>query len=451
MSLRVTWVQPEDVLRHELVQSAAEGRDVTAIRERWVAAGGDPEPPVGGVTPEEVGPGLSALARALLEEVATLPAPDADPAHDELASIDSAARPVESLPLPTGLDLEDRVGGAWLGRAIGCVLGKPVEKVPRQGIRAILEATGRWPLDGWFTAVGLPAEVAERWPWNRASRTTSLEECLDGMPEDDDINYAFLALSVLERHGDAFSTDDVARAWLDLLPGGRVFTAERVAYRNILDGLRPPDTARVGNPYREWIGAQIRTDAYGWTHPGRPRLAAELAWRDARLSHTRDGIHGARYAAALASAALVSSDVGRVLDAGASVVPDDSRLGRAIAWARGFDPAVSTFEVAVDGLYERWGDLHWVHVLPNAALVTLALVFGEGDFGRSICLCVQGGLDTDSNGATVGSVVGGLVGRRAIPGRWSEPLRDRIASSMPGFDGIGFGELTGRTLALVAR
>ena len=289
MTLRVTWVQPEDLLRHELLQSAAEGRDVAAIRARWMAAGGTPEPPVGGASPDAASPELTALARELLAEIERLPAPGADPAADELPAIEGASRPVDRLPWPDGLDLEDRIAGGWLGRAVGCLLGKPVEKVPRQGIREILEATGRWPLDRYFTAVGLPADVAERWPWNRASRTTSLEEHIDGMPEDDDLNYALLALTVLELHGEAFDTEDVAKAWLDLLPGGRVFTAERVAYRNLLDGLRAPDTARVGNPYREWIGAQIRTDVYGWTHPGQPRLAAELAWRDARLSHTRDG------------------------------------------------------------------------------------------------------------------------------------------------------------------
>jgi hypothetical protein len=50
--MRVTWVQPEDLLRHELWQSAREGRDVDAIRDRWVAAGGIAEPPYAGASPE---------------------------------------------------------------------------------------------------------------------------------------------------------------------------------------------------------------------------------------------------------------------------------------------------------------------------------------------------------------------------------------------------------------
>ena len=71
---------------------------------------------------------------------------------------------------PPSDDLEDRVHGGWLGRAAGCLLGKPVEKIPREGIRAIAESTGNWPLSGYFTAVGLDPDVAAAYPWNRASR-----------------------------------------------------------------------------------------------------------------------------------------------------------------------------------------------------------------------------------------------------------------------------------------
>ena len=111
------------------------------------------------------------------------------------------------------------------------------------------------------------------------------------MPEDDDLNYPLLGLLLLERHGHGFTTADVARLWLDELPAGRTFTAERVAYRNLLAGIEPPHTARYRNPFREWIGALIRADVYGWTHPGDPAAAAEQAWRDATLTHTANGVY----------------------------------------------------------------------------------------------------------------------------------------------------------------
>ncbi|MGI5145025.1 ADP-ribosylglycohydrolase family protein [Plantactinospora sp. CA-294935] len=449
--MRLTWVQPEDLLPHELAASADEGRDVSAVARRWAAAGGSVLPPVSGASAEPAGPELRVLAAELLDECDALPPVRSATEPTELAAI-RASWPTE-YGLPTGAPEPDRVHGGWLGRAVGCLLGKPVEKISRQGIREILTATGRWPLAGYFTGVGLPAEVAARWPWNRRSAPTSLAENIDGMPEDDDLNFALLALRVLETHGREFTSADVAQAWLDWLPGGRVFTAERVAYRNLLLGLAPPATALRHNPFREWIGAQIRTDVYGWVHPGRPDLAAELAYRDAVVSHLRGGVHGALWVAAMTSAAVVASDVDAVLDAGESVLPPQSRFAATVREARalGAEAAAGStdWESVLDTLYARHGHLHWVHVRNNAALVAAALAYGRGDLVRSICAVVSGGWDTDSTGATVGSVTGALTGAAALPAEWTGPLRGRLRSSIAGFDGVEFAELAERTRRLV--
>jgi ADP-ribosylglycohydrolase len=329
-------------------------------------------------------------------------------------------------------------------------LGKPVEGVGRAGIREILQATGRWPLADWFTARGLPETIAARHPWNRASRTTSLAENIDGMPEDDDLNYTMLALALVEKSR-AFTTDDVADRWLKELPGLRVFTAERAVYRNLLDGIDPVDAATVRNPYREWIGAQIRTDLYGWACPGDPRAAAELAWRDARLSHTRNGVYGALFVAAMAAAACVAKDIETVIAAGLSVVPPRSRLARSVLLGLDLARRALSYDDAIDQLYAAHDGLHWVHVLNNAAVVAYALAANGGDFSRSICAAVAAGWDTDSNGATVGGIVGALTGAAALPDTWTRPLKGRIASSLRGFDGATFDALAARTLALVDR
>ena len=446
--MRLTWVQPEDLLPHELVASADEGRDVSAIAQRWAAAGGLPLPPVGGASPVPAEPRLRALAAELLDACDALPAAGSAAEPDSLDDI-RASWPAP-VSLPSGAPELDRLHGAWLGRAVGCLLGKPVEKIPREGIREILTSTGRWPLTGYFTAAGLPAEVAARWPWNRRSAANSLAENIDGMPEDDDLNFALLALRVLESRGAEFTSDDVAQAWLDWLPGGRVFTAERVAYRNLLLGLTPPATARRHNPFREWIGAQIRTDVYGWVNPGRPARAAELAYRDATVSHVRSGVYGALWVAAMTSAAVVADDVETVLDAGESVLPPESRFAAAVREARALGAGAADWESVLDELYARHGHLHWVHVRNNAALVAAALAYGRGDLGRSICAVVTGGWDTDSNGATVGSVTGALTGAAGLPTEWTAPLRGRLRSSIAGFDGIGFAELAARTRRLIS-
>ncbi|MEV0353712.1 ADP-ribosylglycohydrolase family protein [Nonomuraea sp. NPDC050680] len=443
--IRLTWVQPEDLVGHELRQAAEDGRDVRDIAERWHAAGGHDAPPRAGAS-EPGALRLRPLAEDLLDELAAIPSPlDLDEPSDLPAIIAACPNwPAPAAPRQVDGALQvdpARVLGAWQGRAAGCVLGKPVEKIPRAGIREIAEATGNWPITGWFTAKGLPGDIAERWPWNRRSAVNSLAENIDGVPEDDDLNYPLLALSVLERHGRGFTTDDVAKLWLDELPAGRTFTAERVAYRNLLAGAEVPETATYRNPFREWIGALIRTDVYGWVNPGDPATAAEYAWRDARLTHTANGIYGAMFAAAMCASSLVASSAAEVVEAGLSVVPPRSRLYQAVRQAAEDASAESDFERVVDRLHERHGALHWVHTINNAALVAVTLIHGRGDFTATIAGAVAGGWDTDSAGATAGSVAGALNG--GVPERWR--MRDALASSLTGFDGVGLGDLARRT------
>ncbi|MEU9759875.1 ADP-ribosylglycohydrolase family protein [Streptomyces sp. NPDC047987] len=515
--LRLTWVQPEDLLGHELRQAAQDGRDATGIVRRWAAAGGHPAPGRDGASARPGPPGLRALAEELLDELALLPTPLAateptpgpvitvtpgpgnprrtepfphtEPApgtepvprtrparraepspHAEPSPRTQPAPRTEPAPRPesasrtevgTGAAATaqrtelDRLHAAWLGRAIGCLLGKPVEKIPLPGIRAIGRSTGNWPLRTWFTERRLDPRIAAAYPWNRRSRPTSLAENIDGMPEDDDLNYPLLNLLLLRRHGHGFTTDDVARLWLDELPAGRTFTAERVAYRNLLAGLEPPLTATYRNPFREWIGAQIRADVFGWTNPGAPARAAELARRDAVLSHTANGVYGAMFvAAAIAHAAgPAPTTVHETLTVALAHIPPNSRYAQAIRFGVDTARAEPTgtpagFERVVDTLHARYAaDHHWVHVLPNAALLAAALTHADGDFAGAICRAVSGGWDTDSNGATAGSLTGLLAGDPDSLGeRWTAPLKNRLATGIGNFDGVGFDELARLTL-----
>ncbi|MFI8516454.1 ADP-ribosylglycohydrolase family protein [Streptomyces sp. NPDC085481] len=454
--LRLTWVQPEDLVGHELRQAAEDGRDARALADRWYAAGGHPAPPAAGASPTPR-PDLRPLAEELLDTLAELPSPSAE---GEPAALDAIValcpdwpRPPEPGRVPDrgcvgeGSGLLDRLHAAWLGRAVGCLLGKPVEKLPLEAIRKLARATGNWPLADWFTARGVPAALLAAHPWNRRSAPTSLAENIDGMPEDDDLNYPLLGLLLLQRHGRDFTTADVARLWLDELPAGRTFTAERIAYRNLLDGIEPPRTASHRNPFREWIGAQIRADVHGWTRPGDPAAAARQAHRDAVLTHTGNGVYGAMFVAAtIAAAATGTADVHQALAAGLGVVPPGSRLARAVRSGIAAARATRDFDAVVDRLHAEFGGYHWVHAVPNAALLAAALTHADGDFTRSVCAAVSGGWDTDSNGATAGSVAGLLAGRPdRLPERWTSPLKNRLSTSVPSFDGIGFDTLAALT------
>lgn len=447
--MRLTWAQPEDLLPHELVQARAEGKNVDAIAERWRALGGDLEPVRGGATPDAVPEELRVLARVLLVELDEIAAPVVEPNEWQGVHALLGGLP-DPIAVPDDAALLDRLHGAWAGRSAGCLWGKPVEKIPRAGIEEILRATGRWPLTDYFTAQGLPDDVAGRWPWNRRSAVNSLVENIVGMPEDDDLNYPLLNLRVLEVAGRGFTTDDIAQAWLADLPAGRTFTAERIAYRNLLDGYRPDEAARVRNPFREWIGALIRTDVYGWINPGDLAEAVRMAWTDARLSHTRNGLWGAMWAAALTSASLVAASVDEVLELASTGVPAGSELAQAITHGAELGRGDLEDSAAIDELHAAYGHLHWVHTLNNAALISFALARSGGEFARGVPLAVITGWDTDSAGATVGSVLGGLAGFDRLPPRLINPLQNRITTSLPGLDGVEIDELARRTAALLA-
>ncbi|WP_370416907.1 ADP-ribosylglycohydrolase family protein [Streptomyces fradiae] len=345
-------------------------------------------------------------------------------------------------------ELADRILGGWTGRIAGNMLGKPVERGDHwtpERIDAYLRLTDALPLTDYFPpppAAGADGfELRPEWPQCVRGR-------INGSCRDDDVDYSILGLHLLETRGFDFSTEQVGELWLLRLPYLQTFTAERVAYRNLANGLKPPLTATYDNPYQEWIGALIRADVYGWTSPGDPRRAASLASRDAVLSHTGNGVYGAMWAAALVAAAFTAPDARAALGTALERIPASSRLARAVRHTVALYEAGVAWSETLAELRRETGGSGWIHTVPNAAVLTAGLLYGEGDFTRTLALTVRGGLDTDSNGATAGSVAGVLCGAAAIPPQWSEPLRDRVRSAVTGFDGVRISELAERTLRL---
>ena len=152
------------------------------------------------------------------------------------------------------------------------------------------------------------------------------------MARDDDMDYPILGLLALERHGDELTSRNMANTWLSRMPFHMLYTAENVAYRNFVNRRWPPESASWRNPFREWIGAQIRADIFGYVAPGWPEKAAELVYRDASISHVKNGIYGEMFVAAMLAASFVKSDVREIVEIGLSEIPAKCRLSEAVSY-----------------------------------------------------------------------------------------------------------------------
>lgn len=386
------------------------------------------------------------LLHLLMEELASLKPASSFPYRepDELAAI-KAARPdgPRRCKLDHDVDILNRIHGGWLGRTAGCALGKPVEKWSMQMINEYLEYYDALPLDNYIPAgKGFPKDHDSQY-FIRG------DDCTRGnithMPRDDDMDYTVLGLHTLEHYGYEFTSVDAGFTWIDRLPYNLLYTAERIAYCNLINDLNPPASAEKENPFREWIGAQIRADIWGYVTPGWPEKAAEFAYRDATISHTKNGVYGAMFFAAILAASFSTGDVKQLISIGLSEIPENCRLADAIRdtmhWSESYDDWQQTWS----RINEKYGHYSTVHTINNAALVIMGLLYGQGDFEKTIVTTVLGGWDADCTGATAGSVIGLILGADALPEKWVGVFNDQLKSAVRGSQDCRISDLTQRT------
>ncbi len=342
---------------------------------------------------------------------------------------------------------ESKIRGAWMGRICGCLLGKTVEGIRTDELIPFLKETGNYPMHRYILHSDLNDEILNKYKFPFASRCYA--DAVDGMPEDDDTNYTVLYQEVIEKYGRDFTPFDVSRAWLAYQPKDAYCTAERVAFCNFVKGYEPPASAVYKNPYREWIGAQIRADYFGYINPGDPELAAEMAWRDASISHTKNGIYGEIFVAAMLSVAAETDNIKDIILGGLAEIPHTSRLYKEIlSVVDGFENGVSQ-SVCFKAIHKKYNEhsAHdWCHTISNAMIVAASLLYGGGDYGKSICMSVEAGFDTDCNGATVGSVLGMANGIESIPEYWTKPINDTLHTSIFGIDTVKISDRVKLTL-----
>jgi len=373
-------------------------------------------------------------------------------------------RPAVKPPTLSAAAFYDKMYGAWLGRCCGCMGGKPVEGRKRRSMERILKAQGRWPLSHYWS-MKVDPKVAQEENWYKEQNASGVVlEGIKCMVEDDDTNYTATGFAILKKYGADFTPADVAHFWLGQIPILHVCTAERVAYRNLTMMIPPPDargkvdsefsSATWMNPYREWIGAQIRADFFGWAAPGRPEKAAEWAWRDACISHVKNGIYGEMWVAAMLAAAWTTDDVEKIIRAGLGEIPAKSRLAAEIHKVLGWKRNGWTFDQAIDQVHAEWDEAFqhdWCHTISNAMIVAVGLLWGDLDFEKSVCRAVTCAFDTDCNGATVGSIVGLVLGAKHMPAKWTGPINDTLLTGIAGMHEVKLSAVARESCDLVKK
>ena len=314
-------------------------------------------------------------------------------------------------------DYAERVYAGVLGKIIGVYLGRPIESWPYERIMAELGEINYYVHE----RRGVPLVVT-----------------------DDDISGTFTFLRALPDYGNSrdLTAAQIGQSWLNYIIENRAIlwwsglgnSTEHTAYLRLKRGIPAPQSGSIALNslvVAEQIGSQIFIDGWAMVAPGDPELAAELARRAASVSHDGEAIYGAQVVAALEAQAFVESDIDKLLDTAISFIPSDSLIYRMIGDIRRWHAQEPDWRktrelIAANYGYDKYGGN--CHMVPNHALIILALLYGAGDFQKSLMIVNTSGWDTDCNAGNLGCLLGirnGLAGLDTGPD-WRGPVADRL-------------------------
>ena len=279
----------------------------------------------------------------------------------------------------------------WLGEIIGSALGTAVEGF--QSAR-LFEVFGE--IDGYVK----PPETL-----------------------NDDITFELALLKAFQQKGYEITSDDIADQWVGLIPFA--YTAEGVALNHLRNGIYPPTSGFLVNPYREMIGAAMRAAICGTLAPGNPALAADLAWRNGRISHHNNGILAEVFNAVLVSLSYVEKDMRTAAEKALLAIPDDSELYAVLKFAQEACQK-GTYREALQACEERFKHYNWVHCYYNLCAEWIAIHFAGNSFSKAMTILMMAGQDNDCTGGPIGHAYGVMFGKEGIGQRFIEPLEDRL-------------------------
>jgi ADP-ribosylglycohydrolase len=317
-------------------------------------------------------------------------------------------------------DYEEKVYDSWLGEIIGGAFGGGAfEGYNHKAIKKVFGT-----LDSYL---GTPSTV------------------------NDDITYEIAFLESFIEKGYSLTPCDIADKWLMYIPWG--WTAETIALENLRKGIYPPKSGSFLNYFSEWIGAQMRGGVIGLVSPGKPKLAAELAFKDGQISHEKNGIYAECYIAVMVSLSFAENNIRNVIVEALDYIPKRSEFYAVAKEAIELCEKAQNQDYVIERINKRFADYHWVHAYPNTWIVINALWWSNGDFDKAINIARMGGLDTDCNCGVVGAIAGGLAGKEKIDKKWYKPFGDILETyNMRGnFAKMSITDLAGQTVRAVRK
>lgn len=288
----------------------------------------------------------------------------------------------------------DKVKACWIGKNIGGTMGTPYE-----GVRSTLDIKGFATEEG----VVLP---------------------------NDDLDLQLVWLYALEKQGPMnINALTLGEYWLTYItPHWNEYGIGKV---NLKRGLLPPLSGNIDNEWRHSNGAWIRTEIWACLAPAAPHIAADYAISDAKVDHgSGEGTFAAAFVGAMQSAAFVEKDIKECISIGLSAIPKDSRMARSVRLALECYDSGKTWLEARNAVFESNADLGngWFEAPSNVTYSVIGLLYGEGDFKKSMITAINCGDDTDCTAATVGATLGILGGMAAIPEDWQRHIGDDIVT-----------------------
>lgn len=305
--------------------------------------------------------------------------------------------------------LKDKIRGGWAGQTIGVVYGAPVE----------------------FKYQGSIIGEQQVIPWH----DTYVKYWWDKKPGlFDDIYTDLNFVDVFEKYGIGVSTDTIAAYWANT--AYHLAHANQASRYNILRGMKPPQTGFwMNNPHADDLDFQIESDFIGLMAPGMVNRATEIADRVGHIMNSGDGWYGGVFISSLYSLAFVSDDVNFIVEKSLMTIPKGTQFHDCIAdvmkWHKQYpdDWKATWFELekkwnkdvgCPKGVYLSFN----IDAKINSAYVAIGLLYGQGNFTKSVDIAARCGQDADCNPASVGGVLGVMTGYSNIPAFWLEPLQE---------------------------